>query len=80
MVEFNLQTFLSEMRTEQRAEHQELSVKVDKALETLHDHETRIVVVEGTRKSIRWLGATMIVAFVGALLDFVFDHLPRLLK
>lgn len=77
-MEFNLQDFLSEMRAEQREDLKTLDGKVDKALTTLQDHETRIQFVEGTRKTLRWLAASLVVAFLGAMFDFFFIHLPKM--
>jgi hypothetical protein len=42
--------------------------EIDKRLET----------VENTRRSMRWLGATMIVALIGLVFEFVFEHLPAI--
>jgi ABC-type transporter Mla subunit MlaD len=88
---FDLQKFLSEMREEQRRDlaelrdeqreaARELSTRIDNALRTLQDHETRLVVVESTRKSVRWLAGTVIAALVGAALDVLFVHIPKLFK
>lgn len=74
MVNFDLQTFLSEMRKEQREDHESLSLKVDNLLETMQDHETRIVIVENTRKNMRWLAGTVIVGLVTFLLDLIANH------
>jgi hypothetical protein len=85
--EFNLQQLLTEMegrlradqestRRENRRRHRNLSKKVDTALETLQNHDTRIVVVERTRKNVIWLSATAIVALISAAVDFFFAHLP----
>lgn len=86
---FNLQQFLADMREEQRSDMQTLTGKLDNMSGQLHgrisavhtkvnDHETRIVVVENTRKAMRWLAGTAIVAVLGAALEFLFNHLPKL--
>lgn len=86
---FNLQEFLADMREEQRSEMRALGGKVDTLSYQLHgrisavqtkvnDHETRIVVVENTRKMMRWLAGTAIVALLGGVVEFVFNHLPKL--
>lgn len=72
---FNLQSFLSDMRREQREDHAELSGKVDTIVTTIGQHETRIVVVENTRKLLMWLGASFGVAVIGFLIDMVVNHL-----
>lgn len=78
-VKFNLQTFLSEMRTEQNDRFDKLDGKVDTVVVKVNDHETRIVVVENTRKAVKWLGATVIGALIVAGIDLLFVHLPKLL-
>lgn len=71
-VEFNLQTFLSDMRAEQLRSQELLTAKVDAALDKMHDHEARIVVVENMRKNMRWLTGTFIGTMITAILTFVF--------
>jgi hypothetical protein len=76
--EFDLQGFLAEMRKEHREDHQELSDKVDIAVNLLHNHETRIVIVENMRKSVRWLIGTVIggggLGGVIAIWNFIVSH------
>jgi hypothetical protein len=76
--EFDLQEFLAEMRKEQREDHKVLSDKVDIAVNLLHNHETRIVIVENMRKSVRWLIGAGIggggLGGVVAIWDFVVSH------
>ncbi len=96
---FSVQTFLAEMRAEQREdvtslrnETAELAKKVDEGFKAIAAvaaaHELadtkefnaidkRLQTVENTRRSMRWLGATMIVALVGLVFEFVFSHLPK---
>jgi hypothetical protein len=71
---FDLQQYLKEMRDDQREDHKEVVDKLDAVIVRVQDHETRIVVVENTRKTMRWLTGTVIVALVGALLDFLVNH------
>jgi hypothetical protein len=89
----NTQQMLAEMRAEQREDHRELATKVDEGFKAIAAvaaaHELadtkqfnaidkRLEVVENTRRSMRWLGATVVVALVGAAIDLVFVHLPKL--
>lgn len=84
-MEFDIQRFLSEMRVEQRevlsemrveqkADHKDLSEKIDSALKTLQDHELRLTIVENTRKAVRWLGATAIVGFITLIVELIAAH------
>lgn len=85
---------LDQMRGEQREDHATLVLKVDEGFESIRKaaaaHELadttrfaevdkRLDSVETTRRSIRWLGATVVVALITAFCDFVFVHLPKLL-
>jgi hypothetical protein len=79
-VQFDLQEFLSEMRQEQRADHKELSEKIDGIKTTQGEHNTRIVTLESHRKTVIWLGTTLLAAVFGAIVDVVFVHIPRLLS
>lgn len=81
MAENLIHDLLAEMRDEQRAmrsEHKEdhttLMEKFDTVFKKLGDHETRITVVENTRKTVRWLGGTVIVGGIGFLIDYLFNH------
>lgn len=78
-VKFNLQSFLSEMRSEQNDRFNGLETKIDQAVTKVNEHETRIVVVENTRRAVKWLGATVVGALIVGLVDLVFTHLPRLM-
>jgi hypothetical protein len=71
---FDLQSFLQDMREEQRGSHRELSEKIDKVGGTVAEHDRRITVVEGTRKTVRWLGMT----FGAALIAFLFHLISTL--
>lgn len=91
---FSVQAFLAEMRQEQREDHKALTDKVDEGFKSIassmsaHELEDakqfgaidkRLEAVENTRRSMHWLGATVIVAFVGVALDFIFNHLRLVL-
>lgn len=87
-MEFNIQDYLRDMREEQQQDHKDLSAKIDdvtSAMFTRIDvvdrrvsrHETRIVVVENTRKSLRWLGAALISALLALAGDLILNHLPH---
>jgi uncharacterized membrane protein YidH (DUF202 family) len=73
-VKFNLQSYLSEMRTEQRADTLMLSEKIDDVKGTLAKHDNRISTVENTRRLLVWLGASLGVAAIGFLLDLLANH------
>lgn len=90
----DVQTLLIKMQDKLEENHADLVKKVDdgfKALTTAaSEHElsdtrlfsaidNRLVIVENTRRTIRWLGTTVLVALIGAFADFVFVHLPKLL-
>lgn len=99
---FNVQTFLAEMRQEQRddvtalrSKTEELATKVDDgfkaiaAVSAAHELadtnkfnaiDKRLVEVENTRRTMRWLGATVIVSLLAAAADFLFVLLPKLIS
>lgn len=83
---------LADMRREQREDRQVLSDKLDegftKVVETMNAHEVkdterfgqvdkRLVVVESTRKTIRWLASALVVAALGGFADLVVNHLSK---
>lgn len=89
MARFTVQAALAEMRAEQREDHQTLTTKVDEgfkhvaevmAAHTLEDAkqfgaiDSRLKIVETTRRTVRWLGATAIVAILSALADYLLNH------
>lgn len=76
-MKFNLQAYLEDMRKEQREDHQALSVKVDDVLKIVHKHETRLVVVENTRRFLTWLGAAIGVGAITMLFDAAINHFKR---
>jgi hypothetical protein len=80
---------LDQMREEQRDDHSTLVVKVDGGFESVRsaaaDHEVkdterfasineRLVVIENNRRTLRWLSATMVAAFITGVVDFFFSH------
>ena len=75
MVDFNLQTFLSEMREELCGKIDRVDGKVDMVTVRITDHETRISVVENTRKIIRWLAGVLLVGAVAFVFDVIYSHL-----
>ena len=94
MARVNVQDLLLTMRKEQRDDHEKLVEKVDEGFKAIalvaSNHELqdqklfaaldkRVVIVENTRRSIRWLGATVLVTLLGGVADFLFVHLPKLL-
>lgn len=91
-MDFNLQQFLSEMRQEQRDDHKELSTKVEDGFSdvklAMSNHEIqdtirfasidkRLDSVENTRRSIRWLAGTVIVAAIGVAFELLTNHLGK---
>lgn len=78
-VKFDLQQYLETMESRAQERHTALVEKVDTVVTKVNDHETRIVLVENTRRTVKWLGATVIGALIVAGLDLLFSHLPKLL-
>lgn len=74
-MEFNLQQYLETMRGEQRDDHALLVMKIEEVKDTVGTHETRITVVENTRKLLLWLGGAAVVAALPVLYDIVSNHL-----
>jgi hypothetical protein len=77
-----------------RQSHATLTTKVDEGFKAIaavaSAHELaeakqfaevdkRLSTVENTRRTMRWLGATVLVSLCGAVVDFLFVHLPKLL-
>lgn len=77
-MKFDLQTFLSEMRKEQKEDHDALSARVGAVLEKVSDHETRLVVVEKSQAVARWFGGAVVVGFIAFVFDLVLNHVPKL--
>lgn len=77
----DLHTFLNEMSTlreSQKKDLADLGEKIEAGFKehtaTLAEHDTRLVVVEGTRKTLRWLAVTAIGAILVGAVDLVFNH------
>lgn len=81
---------LLQMRHEQREDHERLVARVDagfaRVTTTLTAHElederrfgtvdTRLVIVENTRRTARWFLGAAITAFVASVADFISRHL-----
>lgn len=77
MESFSLQAYLVEMRKEQRDDHKTLLDKMEELKDTVAGHETRLVVVENTRKTILGLSSAMVLAVLGAFVDLLFNHWKR---
>jgi len=85
-----LEKFLLEMRREQRDDHERLVEKVDagflsistsmakhelddtKAFNTI---DSRLVIVENMRRTIRWLAVTTVGGGIAATADYLINHL-----
>lgn len=68
---FDLESFLRDMRREQRDSHQALAEKVDSVDAKLATHDTRLTVLENTRKTIRWLTVTLIGGAITVALELI---------
>lgn len=75
--QFNLQTYLSEMREESRTQYSELDAKLDTIKDTLGEHNTRITIVENTRKLLVWASGALVVGVIGFIFDMVKNHLSQ---
>lgn len=77
-MEFNIQQFLSEMRQEQKKDHDELAKKVDtgfsRLTETAANHDKRIARVEDARTAIIWLVCACLSAFAFGVGEIVVNH------
>ena len=76
--EFNLQQFLEGMRHEQREGHYELAEKIDQVASKVGAHETRLVMLEETRKNLRWVVATVVGAALTVAGPPAYDFLKKL--
>lgn len=65
MVDFDVQTFLRDMRNEQNDAHSKLEEKIDGLKTTISNHETRLTVVENDRSTLRWFFGSIIAAAIG---------------
>lgn len=78
--EFNLQQFLEGMRHEQREGHYELAEKIDKVASKVEAHNTRIMMLEETRRNMRWLAATMLATAITIGGPQVYDFFTSLME
>lgn len=77
-MKFDLQTYLSEMRQEQNENHQMVVNKVDEVKKEISAHDTRIVVLENTRRNVRWAVTTAIGAALTVVGPAAYDFIARL--
>lgn len=77
MESFSLQQYIVEMRRELREDNQTLLDAIKELDAKVASHETRLVVVENTRKSVLGLSGAMVLAFLGAFIDMLFNHWKR---
>lgn len=75
MVHFDLQTFLSDMRREQKEDHDNLASELREFRNTLASHDKRIERVEDTRKTLRWVGGLLIAGMITVAIDVVSNHM-----
>ncbi len=80
-MEFDAQSFLRDMRQENvtslagiSGKVDQVDGKVDQVLVKVNDHETRIVVVEGTRRTLLWLAGAVVIAVLPVVFDLVVNH------
>ncbi len=73
-MEFDHQAFLRDMRKETNDGLKSIDGKVDEVLVKVNDHETRIVVVEGTRRTLLWLGGAVLIALLPVVFDLAANH------
>lgn len=66
-IEFNLQTFLTDMRSE-------LNDKMDQIKEIQAKHDTRLALLERTQSTLKWAAGTVIVAALGLFVDVIKNH------
>lgn len=64
----NVQTFLQDMRDEMRENHEKVMAKIDEVKDDVSSHETRITVIEGQNKLVRWLAGTALGGLIMALI------------
>lgn len=71
MTDFNLQQYLESMESNRREDHVRLEAKLDKVVDKVNDHETRLVVVETTRRAMIWLAGTAVAGAISVLYSLV---------
>lgn len=90
-VNFNLQQFLSEMRSEMHEGFRVISVRAEHIAEDLATHKTedikmialfdkRLTPLEGLRRDVRWIIATCIGAGLTSTVVLLFDVMRNHLK
>lgn len=70
-MDFNIQDYLRDMREEQQRDHAELASKLDSVVENVGKHETRLVLVENTRRNLRWLTTALVTALLAVIGDLI---------
>lgn len=72
--DFNLQTYLADMRREQKQDHDSLALTVAagfaEVTKVTSDHHTRLVVQENFRRSTRWVTGTLLTCLVLPLIVY----------
>ena len=71
---WDLQSYLEDMRQEQREAHKTLTDKLDELGKTVAGHETRITVLDNMRRNVRWLATVTIGALIMGGLDLLLGH------
>jgi hypothetical protein len=59
------------------ASHAAMHARIEIVQGRVAKHDTRLVVVEGTRKTLLWLGTALITAMLGFIGDMLINHLPH---
>jgi len=73
--QFNVESYLEDMRAETRVAHREIKDKLDEVAKTVNQHETRITIVENARKTLRWVTGVLVAAAITALVGLFFGLL-----
>lgn len=71
---WDLQSYLEDMRKEQREAHAVLTEKLDDLGKTVASHETRLTVLDNMRRNVRWLVTATIGALIMGATDLFFKH------
>lgn len=79
-MEINLQTYLDKQFEITREDHLRLESKVDKALEQVANHETRLALVEDSRKMFRRATGALSAAVIAGIVDLIINHVPKWFK
>ena len=67
------------LRSEQHASHDILNAKLDTVVATQSNHEVRLVTVENTHKTAKWVLRGFFSGLAVMLFDMFANHSPRLL-